>query len=60
MPGFEVNGWYGFVYRAGVPGEVIAKSHKALTEVLSRDAVKKQLRTSARKPRCHRRLSSAS
>jgi tripartite-type tricarboxylate transporter receptor subunit TctC len=43
MPGFEVNGWYGFVYPAGVPGEVITKSHKALTEVLSRDAVKKQL-----------------
>ncbi|MBX9826418.1 MAG: tripartite tricarboxylate transporter substrate binding protein [Xanthobacteraceae bacterium] len=43
MPGFEVNGWYGFVYPAGVPGEVIGKSHKALTDVLSRDAVKKQL-----------------
>ena len=43
MPGFEVNGWYGLVYPAGVPGDVIAKSHKALTEVLSRDAVKKQL-----------------
>jgi tripartite-type tricarboxylate transporter receptor subunit TctC len=43
MPGFEVNGWYGFVYPAGVPADVIAKSHKALTEVLSRDAVKKQL-----------------
>ena len=23
MPGFEVNGWYGFVYPAGVPGDVI-------------------------------------
>jgi tripartite-type tricarboxylate transporter receptor subunit TctC len=43
MPGFEVNGWYGFVYPAGVPAEVITKSHKALTDVLSRDAVKKQL-----------------
>jgi tripartite-type tricarboxylate transporter receptor subunit TctC len=43
MPGFEVNGWYGFVYPVGVPADVIAKSHKALTEVLSRDAVKKQL-----------------
>jgi tripartite-type tricarboxylate transporter receptor subunit TctC len=43
MPGFEVNGWYGFVYPTGVPADVIAKSHKALTEVLSRDAVKKQL-----------------
>jgi tripartite-type tricarboxylate transporter receptor subunit TctC len=43
MPGFEVNGWYGFVYPAGVPGEVITRSHKALTDVLSRDSVKKQL-----------------
>ena len=43
MPGFEVNGWYGFVYPAGVPGDVITRSHKALTEVLSRDAVRKQL-----------------
>jgi tripartite-type tricarboxylate transporter receptor subunit TctC len=43
MPGFEVNGWYGFVYPAGVPVDVITKSHKALTEVLSRDAVRKQL-----------------
>jgi tripartite-type tricarboxylate transporter receptor subunit TctC len=43
MPGFEVNGWYGFVYPAGVPAEVVTRSHKALTEVLSRDAVRKQL-----------------
>ena len=28
---------------AGVSGDVIARSHKALTEVLARDAVKKQL-----------------
>ncbi len=43
MPGFEVNGWYGLVYPAGVPQEIIDKTHKALTEVLSRDNVKKQL-----------------
>jgi tripartite-type tricarboxylate transporter receptor subunit TctC len=43
MPGFEVNGWYGMVYPAGVPKEVIDKTHKALTQVLSRDHVKKQL-----------------
>jgi tripartite-type tricarboxylate transporter receptor subunit TctC len=43
MPGFEVNGWYGMVYPAGVPKEVIDKTHKALTQVLSRDNVKKQL-----------------
>jgi tripartite-type tricarboxylate transporter receptor subunit TctC len=43
MPGFEINGWYGMVYPAGVPKEVIDKTHKALTQVLSRDNVKKQL-----------------
>jgi tripartite-type tricarboxylate transporter receptor subunit TctC len=43
MPGFEVNGWYGMVYPAGVPASVIAKTHAALNEVLSRDTVKKQL-----------------
>ncbi|MBN8966422.1 MAG: tripartite tricarboxylate transporter substrate binding protein [Rhizobiales bacterium] len=43
MPGFEVNGWYGLVYPAGVPAAVITKTHAALSEVLSRDAVKKQL-----------------
>jgi tripartite-type tricarboxylate transporter receptor subunit TctC len=43
MPGFEVNGWYGLVYPAGVPAAIIAKTHAALSEVLSRDTVKKQL-----------------
>jgi tripartite-type tricarboxylate transporter receptor subunit TctC len=43
MPGFEINGWYGMVYPAGVPKEIVAKTHKALSEVVSRDAVKKQL-----------------
>jgi tripartite-type tricarboxylate transporter receptor subunit TctC len=43
MPGFEINGWYGMVYPAGVPKEIIAKTHKALSEVVSRAAVKKQL-----------------
>jgi tripartite-type tricarboxylate transporter receptor subunit TctC len=43
MPGFEVNGWYGLVYPAGVPKDIIDKTHKALTQVLSRDSVKKQL-----------------
>jgi tripartite-type tricarboxylate transporter receptor subunit TctC len=43
MPGFEVNGWYGMVYPAGVPKQIVDKTHKALTVVLSRDNVKKQL-----------------
>jgi tripartite-type tricarboxylate transporter receptor subunit TctC len=43
MPGFEINGWYGLVYPAGVSGDIVAKTHKALTAVLSRDTVKTQL-----------------
>jgi tripartite-type tricarboxylate transporter receptor subunit TctC len=43
MPGFEVNGWYGMVYPAGVSKDIIDKTHKALTQALSRDSVKKQL-----------------
>ena len=43
MPGFEINGWYGMVYPAGVPKDIVAKTHKALAEVVGRDAVKKQL-----------------
>jgi tripartite-type tricarboxylate transporter receptor subunit TctC len=43
MPGFEVNGWYGMVFPAGVPAAVIDKTHKSLSDVLSRDAVKKQM-----------------
>jgi tripartite-type tricarboxylate transporter receptor subunit TctC len=43
MPGFEVNGWYGLVYPAGVPAAVIARTHDGLREVLSRDTVRKKL-----------------
>jgi tripartite-type tricarboxylate transporter receptor subunit TctC len=43
VPGVEANGWYGWVYPAGVPQPIIDKTHAALTQVLSRDGVKKQL-----------------
>src|SRR5262249_22444406 len=43
LPGFEVNGWYGMVYPAGVPKDVVTKTHNALAEVVTRDSVKKQL-----------------
>jgi tripartite-type tricarboxylate transporter receptor subunit TctC len=43
LPDFTVDGWYGLVYPAGVSPEIVAKTHKALTEVMSREAVKKQL-----------------
>jgi tripartite-type tricarboxylate transporter receptor subunit TctC len=40
---FEVLGWYGLVYPAGVPPAVVEKTRKGLTEVLSSDTVKTQL-----------------
>jgi tripartite-type tricarboxylate transporter receptor subunit TctC len=43
MPGFEVNGWYGLVYPAGVPEAVVTKTHAALSQVLSRPAVREKL-----------------
>ena len=43
LPGLEVHGWYGLVFPAGVPGIVIEKTQRALTEVLSREPVRKQL-----------------
>jgi tripartite-type tricarboxylate transporter receptor subunit TctC len=43
MPGFEVNGWYGLVYPAGVPDVVVTKTHAALSQVLSRPAVREKL-----------------
>ena len=43
MPGFEVLGWYGLVFPAGVPTAAIDKSQKAMAQVLARDIVKAQL-----------------
>ena len=43
MPTFAALGWYGVVYPAGVPQDVIAKTQKALAQVLAQDAIKKQL-----------------
>jgi tripartite-type tricarboxylate transporter receptor subunit TctC len=40
---FEVLGWYGLVYPAGVPQTIVDKTRKGLTDVLSRDKVKDQL-----------------
>ena len=43
IPDFDVLGWYGFVFPAGVPDAIVEKTSKALNEVLARDAVRKQL-----------------
>jgi tripartite-type tricarboxylate transporter receptor subunit TctC len=43
IPNFEVLGWYGLVYPAGVSPAIVGKMQKALGQVLARDTVKKQL-----------------
>ncbi len=43
LPGFEVLGWYGMVFPAGVSPDIVAKTQKALAQVLARESVQKQL-----------------
>jgi tripartite-type tricarboxylate transporter receptor subunit TctC len=43
IAGFDVLGWYGLVYPAGVPAPVVDKTSKALNQVLSSESVRKQL-----------------
>ena len=43
LPGFGYSGWYGLVFPAGTPQPVIERMHKALQEVLAREAVKRRL-----------------
>jgi tripartite-type tricarboxylate transporter receptor subunit TctC len=43
LPGFGYSGWYGLVFPAGTPQPVIERMHKALQDVLAREAVKRRL-----------------
>jgi tripartite-type tricarboxylate transporter receptor subunit TctC len=43
VPGYEVVGWYGWVYPAGTPQAIVDKTAAALKEILARPAVKDQL-----------------
>jgi tripartite-type tricarboxylate transporter receptor subunit TctC len=43
LPGFDVLGWYGLVYPAGVAPSIVEKTSKALNQVLGSEAVRKQL-----------------
>ncbi len=43
IPDFEVLGWYGLLFPAGVAPEVVAKTHSGLAKVLSRGSVHDQL-----------------
>lgn len=43
VPGIGYLGWYGLAFPAGTPQPIVDKLHKAMQEVLAKDAVKKRL-----------------
>lgn len=43
VSGIGYLGWYGLVFPAGTPKPIVDKLHKAIQDVLSKDAVKKRL-----------------
>jgi tripartite-type tricarboxylate transporter receptor subunit TctC len=43
VPGYEVVGWYGWMYPAGTPQAIVDKTNAALKDVLSRPAIRQQL-----------------
>jgi tripartite-type tricarboxylate transporter receptor subunit TctC len=43
LPGYEVFGWYGWVYPAGTPQAIVDKTNAALKDILARPAIKEQL-----------------
>jgi tripartite-type tricarboxylate transporter receptor subunit TctC len=43
IAGIGYLGWYGLVFPAGTPQQIVDKLHKALQQVLAKDAVKKRL-----------------
>jgi tripartite-type tricarboxylate transporter receptor subunit TctC len=47
VQGFDVTTWYALAFPAGTPAPVVEKMHRALTTVVSSDAVKQQMLSSA-------------
>ncbi len=43
VPGYAVIGWYGWLYPAGTPKEIVDKTNAAIKEVLLRPSVSEQL-----------------
>lgn len=43
VPGYSAVAWYGMVYPAGTPAEVVAKTSAALREILARKDIQAQL-----------------
>jgi tripartite-type tricarboxylate transporter receptor subunit TctC len=43
LPGYDVTSWYGLAFPAGTPEPIVAKTNKAMRELLASDAVKAQI-----------------
>jgi tripartite-type tricarboxylate transporter receptor subunit TctC len=43
LSGYEVFGWYGWVYPAGTPQAIVDKTNAALKDILARPAIQEQL-----------------
>ena len=43
LPGYEVEGWYGFVYPAGTPKAIVDRTNAALKDILARPQIQEQL-----------------
>ena len=50
LPGFESNGWFGFVAAAGTPADVIAKLNAAFVKVLNDPEVVERIRALGSEP----------
>ena len=45
MPGYEVTGWYGIAFPAATPQPIVARTNKAIGELLATDAVRQRVLT---------------
>ncbi len=43
LPGYDVTSWYGLAFPAGTPAPIVAKTNKAMRELLASDTVRAQI-----------------
>jgi tripartite-type tricarboxylate transporter receptor subunit TctC len=43
LPGYDVTSWYGLAFPAGTPAPIVAKTNKAMRELLASDSVRAQI-----------------
>jgi len=43
LPGYDVTSWYGLAFAAGTPDAIVAKTNKAMRELLATDGVREQI-----------------